>query len=152
MLKLYVRCCSFGHVVGFVFESALPQKHQDFKWALPSDVGSIWGSNARIEATFWAQMGAKFEVFGSYSSASCCKVGVSWGQVGLLGCHVEAKLGYVKSCWSYMSDFARPFGSVLGSTLAIEGPWWCYALPHGPQGVTEETPKTTPKTESPPNC
>ena len=34
----------FGHVVGFVSQSALPQKHQDFKWVLASYVLSIWGS------------------------------------------------------------------------------------------------------------
>ena len=33
----------FGHVVGFVSLSALPQKHQYFKWVLASHVGSIWG-------------------------------------------------------------------------------------------------------------
>ena len=48
----------FGHVVGFASKSALPQNHQDFKWVLASYVGSMWGSNARIEATFWAQIGA----------------------------------------------------------------------------------------------
>ena len=45
---------------------------------------------------------------GSYSSASCGKVGGSWGQVGLSGGHVEAALGYAIPCWSYMSDFVRP--------------------------------------------
>ena len=48
------------------------------------------------------------KVSGSYSSASCGKAGGSWGQVGLSGGHVEAKLGYVMSCWSYMSDFVGP--------------------------------------------
>ena len=70
----------FGHVVGFVSQSAPSQKHQDFKWGLASCVASIWGSNARIEATFWA------------------KFGHLGRQVGLLGGHVEAKLGYVMSC------------------------------------------------------
>ena len=46
----------FGHVVGFVPQSALPQKHQDFKWVLASYVLSIWG----MGATFWAEIGAKF--------------------------------------------------------------------------------------------
>ena len=32
----------FCHVVGFVSQSALPQKHQDFKWVLASYVGPIW--------------------------------------------------------------------------------------------------------------
>ena len=36
----------FGHVVGFVPRSALPQKHQDFKWVLASYV-PFCGSNAR---------------------------------------------------------------------------------------------------------
>ena len=44
----------FGHVVGFVSQSALPQKHPDFKWVLASYVLSVWGSNARMEASFWA--------------------------------------------------------------------------------------------------
>ena len=39
----------FGHVVGFVSQSALPQKHQDFKWVLANYVLSMWGSNARME-------------------------------------------------------------------------------------------------------
>ena len=42
----------FGHVVGFVPQSALFEKREDFKWVLASYVGSLWGSNARTEATF----------------------------------------------------------------------------------------------------
>ena len=40
----------FGHVVGFVPLSALPQKHQDFKWVLASHVGSMWGSNPLVQS------------------------------------------------------------------------------------------------------
>ena len=61
---------------------------------LGPDWGQVW--------PFWAVL-----VSGSYSTASCGKVGGPWGQVGLSGGHV-AKLGYVMSCWSYMSDFVRP--------------------------------------------
>ena len=74
----------FGHVVGFVSQSALPQKHQDFKGVLASYVLSS----------------------GGYSYASWGKVGGSWGQVGLSGGRVQAKLGYVMFCWR--SDFLRP--------------------------------------------
>ena len=56
----------FGHVVGFVPQSVLPQKHQDFKWVLASYVLPIWGSKARMEATFWAQIGAKFGHLGPW--------------------------------------------------------------------------------------
>ena len=46
----------FGRVVGFVSQSVLPRKHQDFKWVLASYVGSIWsqmqGSKARLA---WSQ-------------------------------------------------------------------------------------------------
>ena len=109
------------------------------------------GSNAKIEATFWAQIGAKFghlgpvKVSGSYSSASWGKAGGSWGQVKLSGGHVEAK-----SCWSHMSDFVRPcswfciqdlptagprflkwvsasyVGSMWVSSTAILWPRWCH--------------------------
>ena len=44
----------FGHVVGFVSQSALPLKHQNCKRVLASYLLSIWGSNARMQATFWA--------------------------------------------------------------------------------------------------
>ena len=48
----------FGHVVGFVSQSALPQKHQDFKWVL-AEIGVL----------------GPLKVSGSYSYAS-------WGEVG----------------------------------------------------------------------
>ena len=79
-----------------------------------SYVLSIWVSNARMEATFWAPIWAKlailgpFKLPGSYSYASWGKVGGSWGQVGPSGNHVKAKLGYVMLCWSYRSGFLRP--------------------------------------------
>ena len=62
----------------------------------------MWGSNARIETTFWVQIGAKgaVKVSESDSSASWGKVGVSWGENGYrkvmlklswaMLCHVEA--------------------------------------------------------------
>ena len=81
-------------------QSALPQKHQDFKWVLASYVGSIWGSNAiRIEATFCSQIGAKFghlgpcvKVSGSYSSALAAKLGDLEGKLGYR--EVMLKLGW----------------------------------------------------------
>ena len=62
----------FGHVVGFVSQSAPPET--------TSYVLSIWGSNARMEATFWAQIGrlailGPVKVSGGYSYAS-------WGKAG----------------------------------------------------------------------
>ena len=102
-----------GHVVGFVPQNAFSQKHQDFKWVLASYVGCIWGSNARIEATLgwnWGQVWPSWALlrYLEASFVSCGKVGGSWGQAGHSGGHVEAKLGYALSCWSYMSGFARP--------------------------------------------
>ena len=73
----------FGHVVGFVSQSALPQKHQYFKWVLASHVGSIWGQMQGSKQYFGPRLGAKFghlgpiKASGSYSSASCGKVGGS---------------------------------------------------------------------------
>ena len=43
----------FGHVVGFVSQSAPPQKHQDFKWVLASYVLSDFN------LSIWGQIGAK---------------------------------------------------------------------------------------------
>ena len=90
----------FGHVVGFVSQSALPQKHQDFKWVLASYVGSMWGSNARIEATVWAQIGAKF-------GHLAAKLGDLEGKLGYR--EVMLKLSWAMLCHvEYMSDFVRP--------------------------------------------
>ena len=50
----------FGHVVGFVPQSPLPQKHHDFKWPRLGPSLAILGP---------------VKVSGSYSSAS-------WGKVG----------------------------------------------------------------------
>ena len=46
-----------GHVVGFVSRRALLQR---FSVGFGELFLSIWGSDARVEATFWAQIGAKF--------------------------------------------------------------------------------------------
>ena len=48
------------HVVGFVSQSALPQKRQGFSGFWQAMLDPLGGSNAMIEATFWAQIGAKF--------------------------------------------------------------------------------------------
>ena len=50
-----------------------------------------WESNGRVEATFWARIGALALLRYLYSSASWGQVGGSWGQVGRL-------IG--RSCWS----------------------------------------------------
>ena len=69
-------------------------KHQGFKRVLASYVFSIWGSNARIEATLSDQLRPSFAILGpvkapgSYSSAS-------WGKVGdLEGREVMLKLSW----------------------------------------------------------
>ena len=93
----------FGHVVGFVSQSGLDQKHQDFKWVLASYLGPICGSNVRIEeATCWASLAilGPVKVSGSYSSASCGKLGDLEDKLGYrevmlklrwaMLCHVEA--------------------------------------------------------------
>ena len=70
----------FGHVVGFVSRSALPQKHQDFKWVLASYF-PIWGQMQGSKQHFRPRLGPSLailgpvKVSGSYSSAS-------WGKVG----------------------------------------------------------------------
>ena len=50
----------FGHVVEFVFQSALPQKHQDFKWVLASHVGSNLGVKCKDRSNIlgpdWGQV------------------------------------------------------------------------------------------------
>ena len=97
-----IRQMLFGHVIGFVSQSALSQKHQNFKWVLASHVGPIWGSNARIEATFcpsWALL-RYLEATALLLRAKSAK---SWGLEGKLShrevmlklswamlCHVEA--------------------------------------------------------------
>ena len=72
MLKL-------GHVVGFVSQSALPQKHQDFQWVLASYVGQMQGSKQHFGPRLGLSLAilGPVKVFGSYSSASCDKVGGS---------------------------------------------------------------------------
>ena len=79
----------FGHVVGFVSQSALPQKHQHFKWVLASHVGSIWGSDARIQAIFWAQIGPSLAILGllRHLEATALLLAAKLGDL-------EGKLGY----------------------------------------------------------
>ena len=85
----------FGHVVGFVSQSALPQKHQYFKWLLASHVGSIWGSNARIQAIFWAQIGG--QVWPSWAYQSRHLEATALLLAAKLG-DLEGKLGIGRSC------------------------------------------------------
>ena len=73
----------FGHVVGFAPQSAFPQKHQDFKWVLASYVEPIWGHVLGSKQHFGPRFGPSLAILGpvklsgSYSSASCSKVGGS---------------------------------------------------------------------------
>ena len=77
MLKLYVRCCS-AMLLDLCPKALSPRSTK----ILSGFWQAIWGSIARIEATFCVK------VSGIYSSASCSTVGGSWGQVMLR--HVEA--------------------------------------------------------------
>ena len=71
----------FGHVVGFVSQRALPQKHQSGFWQAMLD--PLWATckdQSNILGPDWGQVWpswALFRVSGSYSSASCGKVGGS---------------------------------------------------------------------------
>ena len=67
---------SFSHVVGFVSQSALARKHQDFKWIL------VWPS--------WALL--------RYLKATAMLLGAKLGDF-------EGKLGYRRSCSSYVGLF-----------------------------------------------
>ena len=92
----------FGHVVGFVSQSALPQKNQDFKWVLASYVLSIWGSDARIEATFWAQIGAMLRYLGATALLLAAKLGDLEGKLGYRELMLKlswAMLCYVMLCY-----------------------------------------------------
>ena len=90
----------FGHVVAFVSQSA-PRNTKILSgfWRATFYLLSIGGSNARMEATFWAPIWAKsailgpVKVSGSYSHREVTLT-LSW-----------AMLCYVKS---YRSDFLRP--------------------------------------------
>ena len=150
MLKLYVRCWS----------AMLLDLCPKGLWRAMLD--PFGGSNARIEATFWGRWGRSLailgpvEVPGSYSSASCGKVG---SQVGL--CYVMLKL-YVRFCsamflvllspqqdqdfkWVSASDVASIWGPNYGYLVAMlaplapswdqlrpsRGSWWCYVCSVG---------------------
>ena len=66
----------FGHVVGFVSQSALPQKHQDFKWVSASYVGSIGGSNTAILRRCWHHFGINFGHLGAHDDAMWAQMGI----------------------------------------------------------------------------
>ena len=97
----------FGHVAGFVSHSALPRSTKVLSgfWRV-----MLYPFGCQMQGWkqhFGPRLGPSLailgpvKVCGSYSYAS-------WGKVGLSGGHVEAELGYVVSCCSYMSDFVRP--------------------------------------------
>ena len=101
MLKLYVRCCS-AMLLDLCPKVLSPKILSRFWRAM---LGPFGGQMEGSKGLDWA----KFGHFG-YLEATALLL---WGQVGLSGGHVEAKLGYVYlmshlSRWSYMSDFVRP--------------------------------------------
>ena len=85
---------------------------------------------------------------------------VSASHVGSIGGSSTAILWLCWHCWHHFGINFRHLGAhddamwaQLGgynSGIAKNHPYLQNALPHGPRGVTEETPKTIPKTTSPP--
>ena len=133
----------FGHVVGFVSQSALPQKHQDLKWVLASYVLSIWGSNARMEATFWAQIGAKFGHLGPCSGIwrlQLCFWGQSWGILSAswaIGRSCSSPVGVPFCCFCVQQCSPCSRTKILNGFLrAIFAPFGVKVpLPYGPVGA-----------------
>ena len=113
MLKLYVRRCS-AMLLDLRPKALSPRSTEILSGFWQAMVDTFGGQMRRSKQHFgprlWPSLAilGPVKVSGSYGPASGGKVGGSWGQVGLSGGHVEAKLGYVVSCWSYTSDFVRP--------------------------------------------
>ena len=90
-----------GYGVGFVSQSALPHKHQHFKWVLASYVGLIWGSNCQDRSNIlgpdWGQVWPSCALL-RYLEATALLLAAKLGdlEVGLSGGQVEAfELRYV---------------------------------------------------------
>ena len=113
MLQLYVRCCS-AMLLDLCPKALSPRNAKILSGFWRAMFYSLGGQMQGSRQHFGPRLGPSLaildpaKVSGSDSSAPWGKVGGSWGQFGLSGGRVQAKLGYVMLCWSYMSDFVRP--------------------------------------------
>ena len=119
----------FGHVVGFVSQSALPQKHLDVK-VVASYVGSIWGvkceDRSNILGPDWGQVWPSWALL-RYLEATALLLAVKLGDL-------EGKLGYrevmLKLSWATLCHvgaicqilFGHAVGFASRSALPPAGP------------------------------
>ena len=99
MLKLYVRYCS-AMLLDLCPRVLFFRNTKIFTWVLASYVLSIWGSHARMEATFWARSEPSWPSWAplKYLEATATLLGAKLGDLeGKFG-HREVMLGYVMLC------------------------------------------------------
>ena len=102
MLELYVRDCS-AMLLDLCPKVLSPRNTKILNGFWRAMFFPIWGSNARMEATFWAPIWAKLAILGplkapgSYSYASWAKLGGLEGKMGHR--EVMLKLSWAMSCY-----------------------------------------------------